>query len=267
MEAASAPAYAPWQDALGSDTSHAECVSAHWREKYERDAGRSWDRFYGRHATNFFKDRHYLREAFPELAVASPSTLLDCGCGVGNALLPLLESSPELRVIACDISSTAIALLKADATFAALAAAGRCEAFVRDATADELPPPVQAQPADCALMLFVLSAIAPDKMLAAVRFAAAGLRPGGTFLFRDYGRYDHAQIRFGEGAKLRDHFYVRQDGTRAYFFSLEEMVRLTCAAGLEPFDVHYIKRTQTNAKSGQVWERTWVHLRARKPLE
>ena len=194
-----------WQDE-GSDTTHAECVSAHWREKYERDAGRSWDRFYGRHATNFFKDRHYLREAFPELAVAGARSLLDCGCGVGNALLPLLESSPELRVFACDISSTAITLLKADATFAALAAAGRCDAFVRDATADELPPPVQAQPADCALMLFVLSAIAPDKMLAAVRFAAAGLRPGGTFLFRDYGRYDHAQIRFGKGAKLRDHF-------------------------------------------------------------
>ena len=255
-----------WQDSA-ADVTHSTCVSAHWRQRYERDAARSWDRFYGRHATNFFKDRHYLRKAFPELSGgAGPHVLLDCGCGVGNALLPLLESSPELRVVACDISSTAIELLRADPRFVALAAAQRCCAFVRDATVDEPPPPVLAEPADCALMLFVLSSVSPENMLAAVRFAAAGICPGGTFLFRDYGRYDHAQVRFGEGAKLLDHFYVRQDGTRAYFFSLEEMVRLTVAAGLEPFDVHFIKRTQCNAKTGQRWDHTWVHLRARKPL-
>lgn len=38
-------------------------------------------------------------------------------------------------------------------------------------------------------------------------------------LFRDYGLYDHAMLRFGRGHKLSEHFYVRQDGTRAYYFS------------------------------------------------
>ena len=38
-------------------------------------------------------------------------------------------------------------------------------------------------------------------------------------LFRDYGLYDHAMLRFGRGHKLSDNFYVRQDGTRAYYFS------------------------------------------------
>lgn len=45
------------------------------------------------------------------------------------------------------------------------------------------------------------------------------LKPGGMLLFRDYGLYDHAMLRFGRGHKLSDHFYVRQDGTRAYYFS------------------------------------------------
>jgi len=41
-------------------------------------------------------------------------------------------------------------------------------------------------------------------------------------IFRDYGLYDHAMIRFGPGHKLDDRLYVRQDGTRSYFFTCGE---------------------------------------------
>ena len=45
------------------------------------------------------------------------------------------------------------------------------------------------------------------------------LTAGGVVLLRDYAVNDHAMIRFKNGCKLADRFYVRQDNTRAYYFT------------------------------------------------
>lgn len=67
---------------------------------------------------------------------------------------------------------------------------------------------------DIVSLIFVLSAILPARIPSVLRKLIKVLRPGGLLLFRDYGVYDTAMIRFNPGSKLDDRLYVRQDGTR-----------------------------------------------------
>ncbi|GJQ82960.1 hypothetical protein Trydic_g5959 [Trypoxylus dichotomus] len=59
------------------------------------------------------------------------------------------------------------------------------------------------------------------------------LRPGGVLLFRDYGLYDMAQLRFKAGHKIAENFYMRQDGTRSYYFSTSFLEKIVTEAGFK----------------------------------
>ena len=37
-------------------------------DKFEKDAKRNWDIFYKNNKTNFYKDRHYIKAEFSEIA-------------------------------------------------------------------------------------------------------------------------------------------------------------------------------------------------------
>lgn len=84
-------------------------------------------------------------------------------------------------------------------------------------------------------------------------------------LFRDYGRYDAAQLRFRGKHKLAENLYVRQDGTRAYFFDTADLERLGTEAGFEVLEIRAICRTYVNRKEGVGAPRVWMHARFRKP--
>ena len=85
------------------------------------------------------------------------------------------------------------------------------------------------------------------------------MKPGGEILFRDYGRYDLAQVRFKKGRLLDDNFYIRGDGTRVYFFTEEELEEIFCIVG--PFQKEKIatdRRLLVNRKKQLKMYRNWL---------
>ena len=76
------------------------------------------------------------------------------------------------------------------------------------------------------------------------------MKEGGIIYFRDYGRYDLAQLRFAirKKQKLKDNFYIRSDNTRAYYFTIEEVQQLFEEAGFRQIENSYHYRLVENRK-------------------
>lgn len=136
-----------------------------WRNKYVKEASKYWHIFYKRNTDHFYKDRHYLHVVFPELlsqpgenTVDSRIRLLEVGCGVGNAILPLPALNPCLTIHAIDFAASAIKILKANPIL--INSGGNMLADVCDVVSDEIP--VGAGTQDLVLCMFVLSAIEPQ---------------------------------------------------------------------------------------------------------
>jgi methyltransferase-like protein 6 len=238
-------------------------------KEFRRNASTNWNSFYEQNQTNFFKDRHYLHKTFPsefawlyahssdnkqldesgnprhysipERKKNDEFTIVEIGCGVGNAILPLLEQHtelthkhassdcgdddddvppPRLTIHCLDFAPTAIHLLKQDPRFKAAAEEGRATAHVFDlssmhpssvstsskttTTTNDDKQTTLANSADVAILLFCLSAIGPHPSAAlsrAARHAIDVLKPGGTLVIRDYGRLDEAQMKLSRGEK------------------------------------------------------------------
>nr|QTZ19478.1 S-adenosyl-L-methionine-dependent methyltransferases superfamily isoform 1 [Bixa orellana] len=126
-------------------------VSPFWKEKYEREAKKYWDRFYRQHQDKFFKDRHYLdKEWGPYFSGDDRKVLLEVGCGAGNTIFPLISTNPNIFVHACDFSPRAIDLVKRHKDFTE----NHVSAFVCDLTMDDLSKQISPTSVDIVTMVF-----------------------------------------------------------------------------------------------------------------
>lgn len=243
-------------------------VSGFKQMKLETDAKKNWDLFYKRNTTNFFKDRHWTTREFEELKAcrefeSQRLVLLEAGCGVGNCIFPLLEDDLNIFVYACDFSPRAVEFVKQNPLYCP----ERCCAFQCDLTKDDLRTNVPEDSVDVVTLIFVLSAVHPDKMKLALQNIFRVLKPGGIVLFRDYGLYDHAMLRFKAGSKLGENFYVRQDGTRSYFFCKEFLAELFADAGFSSVANDYVLRETVNKKEGLCVPRVFLQSKFTKPRQ
>lgn len=246
-------------------------VSEFQARKLETDARKHWDLFYKRNETRFFKDRHWTTREFEELLASSEEgggsstevkTMLEVGCGVGNLVFPLIEDGHrDYFIYACDLSPRAVELVRQHNLYDER----YMRAFPCDITTDEVFGTLTEGTLDIATLIFVLSAIHPEKFRAVAGNIFRLMKPGGMVLFRDYGLYDMAQLRFKPGHKIGENFYMRQDGTRSYYFAEQEVGDLFREAGFEVVTNSYIHRRTINPKEGIDVPRIFVQAKFRKP--
>ncbi|KAL9330749.1 hypothetical protein ACSQ67_000359 [Phaseolus vulgaris] len=241
-------------------------VSPFWREKYEREAKRYWDVFYKRHKDRFFKDRHYLDKEWGEyFSGGGKKVILEVGCGAGNTTFPVISSYPDAFVYACDFSPRAVELVKISLSVNISGQThedykeSHISAFVSDLTADDLCKEILPSSVDIVTMIFMLSAVSPEKMPIVLQNVRKVIKPDGYVLFRDYATGDLAQERFStKDQKISENFYVRGDGTRAYYFSNEFLTNLFKENGFDVDKLHVCCKQVENRSRELIMNRRWV---------
>lgn len=235
----------------------------------ELNARKNWDLFYKRNDTRFFRDRHWTTREFNELISDARESntkraLLEVGCGVGNFVFPLIEDkfNKNYFIYACDFSQRAIDFVKQNPLYDETI----IKAFQCDITTDTIFETIANESLDIISMIFVLSAIHPDKFDDVFKTLFRLLKPGGTLLFRDYGLHDMAQIRFKAGNKIGENFYMRQDGTRSYYFTTDQIDELVKRIGFEVVVNEYVHRKTINIKESVDKDRIFVQSKFRKAI-
>lgn len=176
------------------------------------------------------------------------------GCGAG------VRTSPEAG-LAASASSTCTTELYSSA-------AGPVDRTSSRSTAGvdwSVQPAIVNRGCDMVLCTFVLSAIAPELQLAALRNMRRLLRPGAVLLFRDYGLYDAAMLRARPASILSPRVHVRGEGTLACYFEPAQLNELLEQAGfalLEPGGARYCTVRARNRRLELEMKRVFVTAKA-----
>ena len=223
---------------------------------------KNWEKFYKFNKTNFFKDRHYILEEFNELKndKREKITLLDMGCGVGNSFYPLIVRVPNLYINAFDFSKRAINMSKTHPLYEK--EKHRINVYDLDLVKDDIPNKNN----DYGILMFVLSAIKPEEHEKVVEKISKVINKGGILYFRDYARYDMAQIRFAKRKKNKvgDNLYMRKDKTLSYFFDKNEIESLFKKYGFSIVNSNLICRLIENRKEKKKMHRLWLQIKFKK---
>ncbi|KAI4811642.1 hypothetical protein KUCAC02_014521 [Chaenocephalus aceratus] len=178
-----------------------------------------------------------IKTTAPEVEFESQRlVLLEAGCGVGNCVFPLLEEDLNIFVYACDFSPRAVEFVKLNPLYCP----ERCHAFQCDLTKDDLRGNVPEGSVDVVTLIFVLSAVHPDKMKLALQNISGRQQAGGELL---------RPARWNQIIPS----------------SLKSPVELFADAGLQSVSNDYVLRETVNKKEGLCVPRVFLQSKFTKP--
>ncbi|RNF26926.1 methyltransferase domain-containing protein [Trypanosoma conorhini] len=256
----------------------------------------TWDSHYQVNKCHF-PLKNYISLAFPlikKICSSVPQTerryILECGCGTGSTLLPLMRQfGKNVHFIAFDVSERAVSVLLEHPISNEFIEDKRLTAFTHDISSTrewsaEGPEKTRARKesgvlksvlskrvssyengVDVILLVFVLSSLPSlESMLCALKELASVLRPEGVLFFRDYAVPDHNLFRFTrQGNELTNSLSFRKgDGTLQMFFETSFIRKLFAMVGLEEVDGHglnYHCNRIVNRKNGKKMDKIFIN--------
>jgi hypothetical protein len=113
------------------------------------------------------------------------------------------------------------------------------------------------------ILMFVLSAIYPEKHEEVIKKIHNSLANDAILYFRDYALYDLAQLRFAKRgtSKVADNLYFRKDKTLAYYFKKEEIEEMFVKNGFKIMESKLICRLIENRKDNKKMHRLWLQIK------
>ena len=143
-----------------------------------------------------------------------------------------------------------------------------CEkAFVKDLVSEPIVE-IPSNHLDFTTMIFFLSAIHPKEHFNVLSKICSCMKPGGHILFRDYGAYDLAMLRFIKKKKgildLSSMLFKRGDDTLACFFEIETLSEVMLKSGFECVKSEYCTVESKNIKRELVMRRVFINAIFRK---
>ncbi|KAK1576116.1 hypothetical protein Q3G72_011113 [Acer saccharum] len=254
----------------------------------------------------FKERRYLLKEFPELVSCGESSKLLEVGCGNGSTALPILRGNENINVYACDCSSEILERAKEFVGAVDVASlkerfhpfhcdfctTGFPEWLACDSCRESCPQKqhdcfsvsdvkeidrlnlmsLSRESSFCIgrvdfiTLIFTLSAVPLQKMPTAIKECYSVLKPGGLLFFRDYGLYDMTMLRFNPEQRVGFREYMRSDGTRSYFFSIDTVRNLFLGAGFIEVELEYCCVKSVNRRKGKSMERVWVHGKFQKPF-
>lgn len=204
-------------------------------KKIELSQKQLWDKFFKFYGSKLVKHNDNILFEFPDLlnAIQNCSTvskIMDFGCGTGNDLFPILQDNEneQLRITGLDFSLKGLEILKKSNLynwFSDIVQLEHCD-ITLDATSN-----FEASSVDIAILNYTLSAIKPQDWSNVLSNIHHVLKPQGKLLFKDYAKYDFAQLYLDsiqtsdeENSNITTH--VKEDGTITHYFEEKEVESL-----------------------------------------
>lgn len=257
----------------------------------------NWNNHYNS-SKNHFPLKNYLIHAFPVLKTyitgESKSVVLECGCGTGSSLLPLLFNFPSSNCIyvGFDISVHALNHFKKNPLASSLISQQKLFLFQYDIVGLLLPDEHEAKKikmeksatelymrsfldknftelkgieSDVVLLIFVLSSLPSlNAMGLCLRRLWNVMKPRSILLFRDYGLGDHNFFRYisRDQGTVNELGFRKADGTTQMFFEKDFVTALFLKCGFECYEGYgatYHCNHIHNRKNGKSMNKIFVN--------